>query len=251
MKQRLGLAHLFVAAFLSLLLCTNATSQDQKVAQPASSKLRAIQPPEHPIIGEQLRTFFKVIHIPSFNRQLIHEKLELQRKQLPEWYPQSVWDEIADSIENIDMAEVALPVYQKYVSQDDANFLIRFMATQGQKLAQAVLTRDTQSQLAGTAPVQARDQTIAELARNEGAEVEHILSGMSPTELHSIESQSAHWQEMQPTLRQMRSETGQAILAKQAELSKGIVAKRQSELVDAKKHYEASHPSASNPKTPH
>ncbi len=183
------------------------------------------------------------MHIPSINRQLIHEKLESQRKQLPQWYPPSVWNEITNAIENIDMAEVALPVYQKYVSQDDAKFLIQFMATpQGQKLSQTILTKDTQSQVAGAAPELARDQTIRELERNEGAEVERVLSGLSPKELRNLESQSAHWQQMQPALKKMRTETGQAIIAKQTELARAISAAHQSDLAEAKRSYDASHP---------
>jgi len=192
MRHWQGFTHfLAIVAILSILLCVTATSQGQKAAQPTSDP-HTIKPPEHPITEEQLRTFFKVTHLLSVNRQLIREKLELQRKQMPEWYPQSVWDEIADSVENIDVAAVALPAYQKYISEDDAKFVIRFAATpKGQKLAQTFLAKQEQAQEAGAAPAAAYDQARAELARNEGAEVERILSGIGPKELRDIESQTA------------------------------------------------------------
>src|SRR5260370_30162006 len=169
MKRWKRCAHFSIAALLSLFLCANATSQGQKPVQPTSSGLKATKPPEHPITEEQLRTFFKLIHFLSANRPLIHEKLELQRKQLPEWYPQSVWDEIANAIDNIDYPKVALPVYQKYVSEDDAKFFNRFLATpQGQKLAQSLYSKETQAVHEGAAPLEAYEQALAELARHEG-----------------------------------------------------------------------------------
>jgi hypothetical protein len=245
MKHQKGSVQLFipVASIVGLLLCVTATSQDQHATK-TSSEPQAIEPPEHPITEEQLRMYYNVCHIPSLSRQLTHEKMEVQRKQLPEWYIQSVWDEIEDAVDNIDLPKVALPVYQKYVSEDDANFLIRFMATpQGQEMIQSVLTKDAQAQHAGTAPLQARGQSIAKLARNEGQEVERIVSGMSPKDLRDLESRSPHLQQMQPVLTQMRMETGQATMDEQVKLTKAIIAKHQSELAKAKRSYEASHAS--------
>jgi hypothetical protein len=251
MKSRKGFAYFSIVALLSFFLRANATSQVQKAEEPASSGLPSTKTPEHPITEEQLRTFFKVTHLLSVNRQLIHEKLEVQRRQMPEWYPQSVWDEIADAVENVDLAAVALPAYQKCISEDDAKFVISFAATpQGQKLAQTFLAKQAEAQQAGMAPVKAYDQARAELARDEDAEVERILSGISPTELRDIESHSARWQQMQPALRQMRDEMSQAIKAKQVELTRAIAAKHRSELVEAKHRYEASQPSAPSSQTP-
>jgi Uncharacterized protein conserved in bacteria (DUF2059) len=167
------------------MLCASATSQEQKAAQPTSSELQTIKPPEHPITEEQLRAFFEVTHFLAGHRQRIHDQLKVFQKQLPEWYPGSVWDEIASSVENIDVIAVALPVYQRYISEDDAKYLNMFLATPlGQKVAQAVMAKHTeQAQRAGTDPEAAQDQAIAELVRDGGAEVERTLSDMSPTEL--------------------------------------------------------------------
>jgi hypothetical protein len=251
MKRWKLCAHFLIAALLSFFLWANATSQDQKAVQPTPSELQATKPPEHPITEEQLRTFFKLIHFLSVNRPLIHEKVELQRKQLPEWYPQSVWDEIADAIDNIDYPKVALPVYQKYVSEDDASFFNRFMATpQGQKLARSLYAKETQAVQGGAAPLEAYEQALGKLARDEGAEVERILSGMSPKELLEIESQSARWQRMQPVMRQMRGELSQAIVAKQTDLARAVATKHQSELIEAKRNYEASQPPAPSSQSP-
>jgi hypothetical protein len=250
MKRWKRCAHFSVAAFLGFLLCARAISQE-KAPPSNSSKPDAIKPPEHPITEEQLRSFFKVMHFDSVNRPLIHEKLELQRKRLPEWYPQSVWNEIEDSIENMDWPAVALPVSQKYLSEDDAKFLTWFMATpQGQKLVHTLLTNEARAQYAGAPAEKAHEQAMAELARNENAEVERVLSGMTPEELREIDSQSAHWEQMQPALRQLREEVGQALIAQQKVLARTIAAKHRSELLEAKRSYEASHPSAQSSNTP-
>jgi hypothetical protein len=250
MKRWKRFAHSLIASLLSVLLCANATSQEQKTAPPASES-QPIKPPEHPVNEQQLRTYYKVCHIPSLSRQLTHEKMEVQRKQLPEWYLQSVWDEIEDAIDNIDLPKVALPVYQKYLSEDDAKWLISLTATpQGQKLVQSILEKDTQAQHAGTAPEQAREQTLADLSRNEGEEVDRIFSGMSLRDKQDLESHSAHLEQLQPVLAQMRKEASQATMDKQLELSKAIVAKHESELVEAKRSYDASHHQAPSSKTP-
>jgi hypothetical protein len=250
MKRWKPCAYFSIVALLSVFLCANAMSEEQKTAPP-SPEVQTISPPEHPITEEQLRTFFKLIHFLSVNRPLLHDKLELQRKQLPGWYPQSVWDEIANAIENIDCPKVALPVYQKYVSEDDAKFFNRFLATpQGQKLAQSLYSKETQALHKGAAPLEAYQQALAELARNEGAEVERILSSMGPTELRAVESQSARWQQMQPVMQRMRGEFSQVIVAKQMELAGAIAVKHQSELARARDSYEAGHRSASDNKAP-
>lgn len=253
MKRWKVFTYALAASLLSIPLCSSATSQDQKPAQSASSELQTIKAPEDPITEEQLRTFLEVTDFLSVNRQLIHEKLAEQRKQMPQWYPESLWNEISDSIENIDcMVSLSLPVYQRYVSEDDARFFIRLMATpQGQKLSQSLLTKDANAQHAGSAPEKAYEQALAELARNEGAEVERIFSSMSPAELREIASQSGHWQEMQPVMRQMRVEVSQVVVARQTDIARSIALKHQSELAEAKRDYEASHPSASAPSTTH
>jgi hypothetical protein len=72
-----------------LLPFTGVTAQTPKPSEPAP-RSQATKSPEHPITEEQLRTYFKVVHILSRNRQLTHEQMEARRKKLPEWYPQSV-----------------------------------------------------------------------------------------------------------------------------------------------------------------
>lgn len=73
-----------------------------------------------------MRTYFGVCRVSAVSRQLTHEKLEAQRQQLPPWCPQSVWDEIEDAVDKIDMPKLTLPICQKYISETDAELIIQW-----------------------------------------------------------------------------------------------------------------------------
>ena len=238
------------ALVLGLLLSFTGVTAQTKPSAAAPGPL-ATKSPEHPITEEQLRTYFKVVHILSRNRELTHEQMEAKRKKLPEWYPPSVWDEIEAAIENVDLAVVDLPVYQKYISEEDASGITRFSATpQAQRMIQAVLDKEAQEVQAGVTPLQARDQAIADLRRDEGEELNRIVLGMDPEYLRYLESHSDHFLQMQPLTAQMHKEAGKALREKQTELTKAIVAKHQSELAEAKRSYEASHASSPGSRPP-
>ena len=131
----------------------------QEAKAPVSAPQESVaKTPEHPVTEEQLRTYFAVCHVTDISRQLTHEKLEAQRKQLPAWYPQSVWDEIEDAVDKMDMPLVTLPIYQKYLSEGDARMLIEFATPQGQEAARKFLAATVQAQHSGLTPMQARDK---------------------------------------------------------------------------------------------
>jgi hypothetical protein len=232
------LAHFSVAS-LALCLGLGAAAQQQKPGQAAPQTAQA---PTNPITEEQIRTYFPVCHIPSVSRQLTHEKMEQQRKQLPQWYPQPVWDEVEDAIDSIDLPKVALPVYQNYISADDAAFLIHFFASpQGQKMVRSVMTKDTQEQHAGVAPMEARQLAIAKIASDEGREVDRVVGSMSPKQLRELDARAGYLKTMQPVLAKMQQEYSQALKDQQVEAARAVVAKHQSEMSAAKRDYESGH----------
>jgi hypothetical protein len=55
--------------------------------------------------------------------------MEAQRAQAPPWYLPSGRDAIEVAVDNIDLPALMIPIYQKYVSQEDAPWLIRLTAT--------------------------------------------------------------------------------------------------------------------------
>jgi hypothetical protein len=100
----------------------------------------------------------------TFRRFRINEPTRKWRSSgnsKPASYPQAGWDEVEDAIDNLDLPKVALPVYQKYLSESDAGLLIKLFAPpQGQKLAQSILTRDAQAQHAGARMQPEYSQTL-------------------------------------------------------------------------------------------
>lgn len=203
-----------------------------------------VKPPEHPVTEEQLRTYFAICHVPAVSRQLTHEKLEAQRQQLPPWYPQSVWDEIEDAIDKIDLPLLALPVYRKYMSETDAKMMIELFASpQGQELVRKFLEATVQAQHSGLTPMEARDRATAMVSSEEKDRVLKIYNNMTPEQRRGAElfSQSADYQRIQATLKRIAVEYGQANIAKQTDLAKEIALKHQAEMTEAKRLYDASH----------
>ena len=244
MRHR-GLSNFCLITVLVMASSRGGFSQAQKpeprTSAPASAT-SAPAPPSHPITSDQVRAYLKVTHYESFNRTLTHKKMEAQRQQLPQWYPSHVWDEIEDAIDGIDPADVLTPVYQKYISQEDAVWLIRLSATpQMQKVIASVYAGDEKSQNSGAAPVEARDETLRRLAHEERNEVERIMSGMTPAQLKELQAHAAALQAMQPTLAQLRKECSEATQRKQSELAAEIVNSHQFELADSKKQYDDQH----------
>jgi hypothetical protein len=198
--------------------------------------------PTHPVNEEQLRSYFLVCHTITVNRQLIHEKLEVQRKQLPEWYPQQVWDEIENAIEDIDLPLTTLPTYQKYMSQEDVKFLTHFMATaQGQQLVMAYFEANIRAQHAGATPAEAHRQALTYLGHEDIKEVQRIADELSPAEKRDLAAHSARFQQLQPVLAKIQNEYSQALIDKQTELAKAIAQKHQMEMTEAKRNYDSAH----------
>jgi hypothetical protein len=227
---------------LGLVLCLTALAQEQKVSSPVSEPQTA-QPLAHPMTEDQVRTYLKVCHVESIARQVTHEKMEAQRKKLPPWYIPFVWDRIEEVVDNIDLPKVMTPIYQKYISEEDATWLIRLSATpQMQKIIQTALASDEPLQGSDTAPLEARYETLYRLATEERDQVERILSSMSTADQKELEAHKATLQAMQPLLAQLRKECSEATQRKQSELAHAVVQEYQSELVEAKTKYEAEHP---------
>lgn len=202
------------------------------------------KPPDHPVTEEQLRTYFAVCHVSAVSRQLTHEKLEAQRQQLPPWYPQPVWDEIEEAVDKIDMPKLALPIYQKYISETDAKLMIQLFASpQGQELVRKFLEATVQAQHAGLTPMQARDRAAAIVSGQENDRVLKLYNNMTPEQRRGAElfSQSSDYRRIQVLLKRIAVEFEEATILKQTDLAKAIALKHQAEMTEAKRLYDASH----------
>lgn len=191
-----------------------------------------------PITEAELRALFTVSHVAAFSQAVTHEKMEVQRKKLPEWYPQAVWDEIERAIDGIDLPMLALPIYKRYMTQEDIRFLTKFLSTPlGQQMALAFLEANIRAQRAGADPTQAHEQALRYLAREDRSEVERLTGRLSPAEQSDVIAHAARFQALAPIRRQIQAEYERAVLDKQTELVHSITLAREQELFEAKKQF--------------
>ena len=108
------------------------------VAQNISAPEAPVNPPAHPITQQQLQSLFERFGTAEAQKAFVRDTYEKRRSQLPAWFPQSIWDEAIEKVANLDTLPIALPVYQKYVSQETANTLLLFFdGDTGKQLAHA------------------------------------------------------------------------------------------------------------------
>lgn len=138
---------------LSIVMVAVAGISVEVTAQspPATAAPSSFPSPQHPITLEQLRTFSGEIHSIEPTRELTLEAAEQQRKTLPPWFPASVWDEIEKKMATVDIAKVQLPVYQRYLSAENADAMILFYSGPlGERLGTRFVQREAASAEAGT-----------------------------------------------------------------------------------------------------
>jgi len=98
--------------------------------------------PDTPITLDQLRIFMQKLHSVEATQKLTMEEAERQRTTLPVWFPPAVWDAIEKRIMEIDVAQVELPIYQRYVSRETADAMILFLqGPGGDQIAEIVIPR--------------------------------------------------------------------------------------------------------------
>lgn len=94
----------------------------------------AVAPPAHPITLVQVHEIFRAAGTEGMLKQMMHQGLAMQRSRAPEYVPASVWDELESSLANVDFAAMIAPVYQRYLSEEDAEKAIAFYKTpEGQR----------------------------------------------------------------------------------------------------------------------
>lgn len=101
-----------------------------------------VVPPKHPITREGLQKLLTKMKTIDAQKKLMHESLEAKRKTMPAWFPSAVWNDVEAKVEGVDLVEVALPVYQKYVSQEQGDaVLLLLQGPTGEQIAQRKLDR--------------------------------------------------------------------------------------------------------------
>jgi hypothetical protein len=71
-----------------------------------------------------------------------HLQLEQKRATLPVWFPKAVWHDVERKVEAVHYADVVLPVYQKYMTSEQADAeMLLYGGSTGQKIASVISSR--------------------------------------------------------------------------------------------------------------
>jgi hypothetical protein len=131
-----------------------------------------IQQPQHPITLDQLQKFSAQIQSIEPMKKLTLEAAEKQRATLPPWFPQAVWDQIENKMANIDLPSVALPVYRKYVSAEDADAMILFFSGPvGEQLGKNFIHREVRSAESGTSGAATTQNALSDTSHSSDVEL--------------------------------------------------------------------------------
>jgi hypothetical protein len=202
--------------------------------------------PEHPITAQTLQRYFDVCHFVLRNREQIDIQLAAQQKTLPPWYPMTVWRETADAIDALDVTAVALPVYQRYFSEEAGENAIRlFLTPQGQAMLSKVYDQTAAAENAGDPGLEAHLKAIAAAKVDEDAKVRQMMAAMTPKDRRETEIfvQSAEWKRISALGPQIAKEFSEVYLAAQEKAVHEVTARHHDDLVKALRDYRASHPS--------
>jgi hypothetical protein len=170
----------------------------------------AVTAPAHPITEVTLRKYFDVCHFVYRNRQQIDAQWAVQKKTLPSWYPGSVWDEIGRRIDLIDVVSIALPIYQKYWSEEAGQNAIRlFLTPAGQAMVNKFNDTVVQHEDEGDEGLQARRKAMESIHAEEDARVHKMMRTLKPEDQRTVSAfvQSAEWVRLNQLGGQIASES--------------------------------------------
>jgi hypothetical protein len=85
-------------------------------------------PPAHPITLEQTKEMFQLMHFHETMLSMLHANLQAQRERAP-FVPEDVWQDFETSFGRADFIPVFLPVYRRYLSEEDAARALDFYRT--------------------------------------------------------------------------------------------------------------------------
>ncbi len=214
-------------------------------AQQSGKASLQIATPSDPISEATLRKYLEVCHFTLRNRQAAQIQIQKQQRQLPPWYPADLWTDTVNSVEDIDYAAVALPVYQKYYSEDDGRNLIRlFVTPTGQAMVNKVYDEAIEHELSGDKPLTAMRKALEAEKSEEDAKIREMLKSMTPEEERKTDAfiRSDEWKRIYGLSYQIMQEVTVAYVAKQTQVSQDVAEKHKDEIIKARRDYEAAHP---------
>lgn len=153
----------FLLLFPAMMFLSSGLGKDSFAQSPATSQEPSPAPPqEHPITMEQLHAMLEGMGTIEAQKVLMHESLEAKHKTMPAWFPADVWKDLETRVEGVDVVEVALPVYQKYVSQEQADTVILLLqGPTGKEIQRRTLERVMTALHSGASGSKADEQATA------------------------------------------------------------------------------------------
>src|ERR1700722_11415831 len=108
----------------------------------AATQLINAQPAGSPITHAQLAEDRQAAGTLGGAKSATTNQLAESRKKIPTWFPPNVWAAFERKVTAIDMAEVYLPVYRKYLTAETLNGLILvYQGPTGQEFARVSTQR--------------------------------------------------------------------------------------------------------------
>lgn len=199
---------------------------------------------ERPITEQTLRTYFEVCHFALYNRRNLETQFQLQQQELPPWYPPDVWSETVKAVEAIDVVPIALPVYQKYFSEQAGVKAIRlFVTPQAQAVIKNLYEKELELMAAGDPAHVARSKALLAEREHEDATVRQILHSLTPKEKSEMYAfvRSPEWQRLNSLGDRIRREYNIPYVAEQQRVEREIAIRHKDELENARRQYETAH----------
>lgn len=176
-----------------LLLCSVLIVGTSAVAQTAPASSTAANtthdaiaiPPAHPITLAQAKEILKMTGADQMKNQMIESMMAELRHAFPPYMPEDVIEDFQTSLEKADLDDTVIPIYQKYLSQQDAAAIIAFYKTPaGQHMLTALPEISRESQQAGAL---LGEKVVREVIERHKAEIE--AAAKKYQEMHSLSSQ--------------------------------------------------------------
>ncbi len=215
------------------------------LAQQPGAAASATDAPSHPVTEATLRTYFEACHTIPKTQAVFEQQFEIQRSKLPPWFPPDVFTEMVQQAEAIDIVRIALPVYQKYYSEEATRIATHLVVTPaGQAMVNKLYDMEMQHIASGDSAVQAQQRSIAAVRSEEDAKVREMLSSLTPAQKREAAAfvQTAEWKRILAQSGQIQQEFNAALQARQSALFQQVAQRHSAELQQARGSYQDAHP---------
>lgn len=205
--------------------------------------LTAQAPAEPRMSEEQFRQYVNVLNLQAVDAKAVHEQMLVQRKLLPSWFPEPVWNEAEKQLTQVDIAAVEYPFVKDCIGESDARMMVAlFRTSEGQAYGRRMLGLEAEDQLSGVSAAETRSKlkrddpglpasAIAKLDARDQARAKMFFT-------------TPHGQQVLGCMNEGYVKSAQALGEKRTALARQVMMDHQQEIAKARQDYEAQHPTA-------